>query len=176
MIDDLTIEIRKETDADHSRVRVIEVAAFEGSLQADLVDTLRESADPYLSLVALVSSEIVGHIFLSPAFIGCRAAPPAAQLSPIAVDPSHQGKGIGSKLIQTGLQECASIGWKALFLLGDPAYYTRFGFMMASHIGLEYENPSLAPDLQVAELEPGILNGCRGTVRFHPAFAEAEKE
>lgn len=171
---DLTIEIRKETDADNIRVREIEVAAFEGSLQADLVDTLRECAVPYLSLVALVSSEIVGHIFFSPAFIECQAAPPAAQLSPIAVDPSHQGKGIGSKLIQTGLQECSSIGWKAIFLLGDPRYYSRFGFVMASPIGLEYENPSFAPDLQVVELEPGTLDGCRGTVRFHPAFAEAE--
>jgi len=176
VIDDPTIEIRQETDADQTRVRQIEAAAFEGSLQADLVDTLRGSAVPYLSLVALLSSEIVGHIFFSPAFIDCRAAPPAAQLSPIAVDPSHQGRGIGSKLIQTGLQECASLGWKAIFLLGDPAYYSRFGFVMASPIGLEYENPSFAPDLQVVQLEPGILDGCRGTVRFHPAFAEAENE
>ncbi|MBW3589463.1 MAG: N-acetyltransferase [Actinobacteria bacterium] len=174
MIDDLTIEIREETNADHARVRDIELAAFEGFLQADLVDTLRESAVPYLSLVALVPSEIVGHVFFSPAFIECQAEPPAAQLSPIAIAPGHQGKGIGSKLIQTGLQECASIGWKAIFLLGDPAYYSRFGFVMASSMGLEYENPRFAPDLQVVELEPGILDGCRGTVRFHPAYAEAE--
>ena len=108
------IRMRPERPADHGRTFKVEQAAFGSRLQADLVEALRRSADPQLSLVAELNGVVVGHIFFSPVTIDSeREAPPAAQLSPVAVDPPHQRTGVGSALIRAGLEQCRSKGWSA---------------------------------------------------------------
>ena len=170
------IRIRPERPADHGRTFEVEQAAFGSRLQPDLVEALRTSADPQLSLVAEVEGGVVGHIFFSPATIDSeREAPPAAQLSPVAVDPRHQRSGAGSALIRAGLERCPSKGWSAVFLVGNPLYYSRFGFKMAGPLGFTH-SPQEDPFLQVLELQPGALDGVRGRVWFHSAFAEIGAE
>lgn len=165
--------IRDEVPADQGRVFAIHAAAFKRPHEAKLVDALRASARPQLSLVAEMEGEVVGHVFFSPVSIeSSPSAPAVAGLAPVAVDPAHQNRGIGSALIRAGLPRCPQRGWHAVFLVGNPAYYSRFGFMLAAPSGFTYGNDLFDSVLQVFELTHGVLEGCRGRVRFHPAFAE----
>lgn len=169
-----SVETRREVPDDRARIFQVEAAAFSSPNEAALVDALREAAHPHLSLVALLEGEIVGHVFFSPVTMEARPEVRVAALGPIGVDPAHQGRGIGSALVRAGLEQCPGQGWGAVFLVGNPVYYSRFGFVMAPPLGFTYENPALAPALQVVELVAGTLEGAAGPARFHPAFAEAE--
>lgn len=169
-------EIRPELPADHDRVFEVVQAAFGSRLEADLVVALRRSADPQLSLVAVEEQDVVGHIFFSPVTLDPdRTAPPLTQLSPLAVEPQHQRRGVGSDLVGAGLEQCAARGWHAVFVVGDPAYYARFGFQKAGPLGFSLGTP-LDPYLQLLELESGVLDGVRGRLHLHPAFAEVGAE
>ena len=166
-------EIRKELPSDHAIVDEIEEAAFGGPAEARLVRALRGSAQPQLSLVAALRNEVVGHIFFSPVTIeGTGPSPPAAGLAPLAVAPDVQGQGTGSALVRAGLRECTTLGWQAVFLVGAPAYYSRFGFSLAALQGLRYESEVFDRAFQLIELKQGVLTGCKGWVRYHEAFSE----
>ena len=167
-------EIRKENTADHSSVYEVVRSAFESNTQAELVTLLRESADPSISLVALIADEIVGHIFFSPVTFEKDTGKSAAQLSPVAVDPVHQGRGIGSKLIRAGLEKCVTIGCSSVFLVGNPSYYSRFDFTPAVPLGF-YVGGSLDVYLQVRKLYPDALKGLEGRIYFHPVFDSLEE-
>lgn len=167
------LAIRSEEKADHSRVFEILTAAFERSNEANLVEVLRSSAEPYISIVAEEDGRILGHIFFSPVEIESSGEPSGlAGLAPVAVDPAHQGLGIGGALIRAGLERCRELGWQAVFLVGDPAYYARFGFALASPMRFSYGNPAFDAVFQVYEVSPGVLDGHGGRVLFHPALAE----
>ena len=163
--------IRAELQIDQPAVFEVQRLAFGSDVQANLVETLRASAAPYLSLVALQDNQVVGHIFFSPVTLTAAPTCRAAQLSPVAVKPAWQGQGIGAVLIRAGLSKCTGRGWRAVFLVGNPSYYARFGFTMAASRGLTCEGP-LNPYLQVMELETQALQGVQGMVQFHPAFNE----
>jgi putative acetyltransferase len=165
--------IREEEPSDHARVDEIQKAAFGSPLEAELVRALRGSGPPRLSLVAELREEVVGHVFFSPVSIeGSVGCPPSGGLAPLAVAPAMQRQGAGSALVRAGLEACVPLGWKAVFLLGSPAYYSRFGFVLAAPLGLRYENESFDSAFQVVELIPEALSGCTGWVRYHDAFAK----
>lgn len=167
------LAIREETPADQARVDRIQEAAFGQPQEAALVRALRVSAHPQLSLVAEVGGEVVGHVFFSPISVeGPAPSPVAAGLAPLAVAPDAQGRGAASALVRAGLEACPALGWQAVFLLGDPAYYSRFGFVLAAPLGFHYENELFDSAFQVIELAPGALADCSGWVRYHDAFAE----
>lgn len=106
--------VRAETSADIAAVRRVNELAFGRSNEAALVDALRNAADPYISLVAIESERVVGHIFFSPVSIESQDTVPTAMgLAPTAVLPAHQKRGIGSLLIQEGLRQCESIEFPA---------------------------------------------------------------
>lgn len=119
-----TLEIRDETEADRPAIRAIHVAAFPGPDEAALVDRLRADGDLVLSLVAVESEGIVGHI----AFSRMTAPFRALGLAPVAVRPDRQHRGTGGRLILAGLERARAGGWDCVFVLGDNAYYERFGF------------------------------------------------
>jgi putative acetyltransferase len=169
-------EIRAEEDRDRERVHEIVATAFERRNEADLVENLRRSADPTLSLVAQEEGRILGHVFFSPVEIeGAAETLRVAGLAPLAVDPAHQGRGVGSALVRAGVAACPALGWQAVFLVGNPAYYSRFGFRLALPMGFTYGDPHMDAALQVMEGEAGVLSGVKGgRVRYHPAFADAE--
>jgi putative acetyltransferase len=172
----MNVRVRPESAADADRTFAVVEAAFGNRLEADLVNALRRSANPQLSLVAQADGVVVGHVFFSPIAIESdRPAPAVAQLSPVAVLPDYQRRGVGTKLIRAGLSRCPAVGWLAVFLVGNPAYYSRFGFQMAGPLGFSYPGPH-DPHLQLLELAPGALSGVSGRIRLHPAFAEVGSE
>jgi putative acetyltransferase len=138
MLEGLSIDA--ETSADHSAVHDIVVAAFPTEAEARLVTALRAANLVEISLVARLREQPVGHVMFSPVTIEADGAVVAKGLglAPVAVSPAHQRVGIGSALIRTGLEQAAQ---RATFcvVVGEPAYYARFGFRPASAAGITSE-------------------------------------
>ncbi len=116
--------IRQERDGDAPAIHAVVRAAFDQRDEAELVDALRLAGDLTLSLVAEADGEIIGHIALS----RLKSPKNALALAPVSVAPDRQGEGIGAALIRKSIEEARRRGEALIFVLGDPAYYTRFGF------------------------------------------------
>ena len=173
---DYDATIRGETPADRDAIRALNRAAFERSAEADLVDALRESARPFVSLVSDQEGAIVGHVAFSPVTIegaepGPSGASPAAMgLGPMAVQYEWRRRGIGSALVLRGLEVCRGMGAELVVVLGDPAFYGRLGFEPASRLGLRCEFDAPAEAFLALAPDPGRLEGRSGLVRYHGAF------
>jgi len=171
-----TLIIRREKPEDLPDIYRVNKEAFGRESEADLVDRLRSHGALVLSLVAVQSGEITGHIAFNPitleGHIGCKGI----SLAPLAVLPSSQRKGIGARLVKKGLHECRRLGYEFVVLVGHPEYYPRFGFVRANSLGLrcEYDAPDAA--WMVMELHKGALAGVLGKVSFRPEFAETVQE
>ena len=163
--------IRAEERRDWAAVHAVNVSAFETPAEANLVDALREQAQPLVSLIAEDNGAIVGHIMFSPVSLSGRPALKIVGLAPMAVAPAHQRKGIGSALVRAGLEQCKQLGFGAVVVLGHPAYYPRFGFSSSTRfgIGCEYEVPEEV--FMVVELQAGFLRGASGKIKYHSAFS-----
>ena len=165
------MHVRPEQPMDVGRIRHVNRIAFETSTEADLVDALREQAEPIISLVADDGGAIVGHILFSPVTLSSQPDLFIMGLAPMAVTPARQRQGIGSALVRAGLEECRRLGVGAVIVLGHAGFYPRFGFTPASRAGLasEYDVPDNV--FMALELDDGVLRGKTGTIRYHPAFA-----
>lgn len=166
--------IRKETPADYAATRQVHLAAFPTPLEADLVDALRSAGHLTVSLVAVESEAIVGHIAFSPVTTEKPVLVTGVGLAPVAVTPAFERRGIGSELIRQGLQACKSLRFGWAVVLGDPAYYRRFGFDRASKFGLDNEY-GVDEEFTVAELIPGCLPRDAGVVHYAPEFAICDR-
>ena len=163
--------IRSERPEDIAAIRHVNEAAFATPAEADLIDALRQQAQPIVSLVAIDGDAVVGHILFSPVTLSSHPEVRIMGLAPMAIVPVRQRQGIGSGLVRAGLEECRRLGSDAVVVLGHAAYYPRFGFAAASRFGIasEYDVPD---DVFMAlELETAVLRGKSGTIRYHPAFA-----
>ena len=164
------MQIRGEQPGDAAAIRHVNTTAFDTSLEADLVDALREQARPIVSLVADEGGIVTGHILFSPVTLSSQPGLLLMGLAPMAVVRDQQRRGVGSALVRAGLDECRRLGVVAVAVLGHADYYPRFGFRPASSFGLvsQYDVPDDA--FMALELEPGALRGHAGTIRYHPAF------
>jgi len=164
--------IRDEEDRDQAAVHAVNAAAFPTRAESDLVDALRTHARPLISLVAELDGAVVGHILFSPVTLDGHPHPKLMGLAPMAVAPHHQRQGIGSALVRAGAERCREAGVDAVFVLGHPDYYPRFGFTPASRFGIrcEYDAPDEA--FLVLELRSGVLHEKSGTIRYHPSFGD----
>jgi putative acetyltransferase len=168
------VRIRPEEERDHSAVRQINLRAFETALEADLVDAVRPTARPLISLVAELDHAVVGHILFTPVTVrDGEATSKAIGLGPMAVVPELQRRGIGSRLVEAGLEASRELGEHVVVVLGHADYYPRFGFRPAAELGLRYRGPDFDPFFFVAELENGALEGIRGMVEYLPEFETA---
>ena len=167
------ISVRFERAGDVAGIRETNESAFGTPLEASLVDALR-SPDDYLSLVATIDSQIVGHILFTPVTLEPPVDLRIAGLAPMAVRPEHQRSGVGSQLIRAGLDACRARGYAAVVVLGHPDYYPRFGFLPAHTFGLTCEFPSPPEAFMAIELEAGGLSEIRGVVRYRPEFSNVE--
>ena len=161
--------IRPESERDCTAIRKLHSEAFRSDEEACLVDRLRRTGALAVSLVAEDEQQVIGHIALSP--MQRRADQPVTLgLGPLAVVPERQNEGVGSALVEAAIEEARAEGVGALFVLGHPDYYPRFGFLPANHRGIQcvYEGPPEA--FMVIELQPEGLRGYSGVVRYHEAF------
>ena len=161
--------IRPETPADVAALAAVTQAAFLDAPHTDhneqlILAGLREAGALTISLVAEMDGIIVGNVALSPVSIS-DGTPGWFGLGPISVLPQWQGCGIGSALMRAALDTLSEGGASGCVVLGDPAYYRRFGF--ANDAGLVL--PDVPPEYFMAlALRPPAP---RGTVAYHPAFA-----
>ena len=116
--------IRDAREADQTEICEVHRSAFAGEAEAELVDELCRIDASAISLVAECDAHIAGHVLFSAIDAPVRAL----ALAPVGVVPDCQSCGIGSALIREGLRRAEIGGWEAVFVLGDPTYYARFGF------------------------------------------------
>ena len=164
--------IREERQGDLERIRAVNLAAFETSTEADLVDALRRQAIPLISLVAEDEANIIGHILFSPVTLASQPTLSVMGLAPMAVVPSRHHQGIGSRLVREGLERCRQLNAAAVVVLGHPLYYPRFGFIPAARLSLRSEYDVPEEVFMVHELRTGALSGLSGTIRYHPVFGD----
>jgi len=158
--------IRSESSDDIADIRRINKIAFPTEFEADLVDRLRAANDAVLSLVAYRGGAAVGHVLFSR-----MAAPfPALGLAPVAVLPDHRRQGIAAALIREGLSRAKGDGWAGIFVLGDPAYYGRFGFSADQAAG--FSNPHAGAHFMALALAGNDLPLREGRVDYAPAFLD----
>jgi putative acetyltransferase len=171
-------EIRAEAPGDAPAVFAVQAAAFGRPDEARLVDALRGTVERAVSHVAVRDGRVVGHVLVTPVRIETARGrtPECGGLAPLGVEPALQGRGIGGALVRAALAGARELGWPAVFLLGSPVYYGRFGFELAAPRGLHYESHAFDAGFQVHVLLPGALDGIRGFVRYADAFAETSTE
>ena len=155
--------IRAATAADAAAIRGIHLASFPTAAEADLVQWLHDDGDVILSLVAEEGGVVIGHALFSRMTAPFRAL----GLAPVAVLPDHRRTGVAARLIEAGLARAAASGWQGVFVLGDAAYYGRFGFSAAAASG--FANPWAGPHFLLKALSP--LKGTAARVDYAPAFA-----
>ncbi len=165
--------IRTETKADFDAIRAVNDAAFAGAQEGRIVEALRQAGELTVSLVAEEQGRIIGHVAFSPVTIENNPSnSPLLGLGPMAVDPEFQKKGIGSKLIRKGLERAKAGGFHAVFVLGHPTYYSKFGFVPSFPFDIAWEIDCPKEAFMVLELEGGVLTALSGKVKYHPAFME----
>ena len=115
-----------------------------------LVSDLLREAPIALSLVGIVDSRLTGHvIFTTCSVVGSSGE--VALLGPLAVAPTWQRQGIGSAIVRAGLRRLEDAGVSQVYVLGDPAYYGRHGFLPESYVKPPYPlptNPSVATPIK----------------------------
>lgn len=160
--------IRRELPADREAIHAVHVASFPTAAEGNLVDGLRAAGQLSISLVALELGEVVGHVGFSP--ITVAGAPAGLGLAPVAVLPGHRQRGVAERLIREGLSLCREAGVVLVVVLGDPRYYSRFGFAPARLLAMrdEYEGGDA---FQAMELVRGTVPSGGGVVRYSPVFA-----
>ena len=166
----MRLTIREERAGDASAIAALTEAAFRDAphrsgTESAIVERLRSDGDLALSLVLVNADEtIIGHAAFSPVTIS-DGTPGWFGLGPVSVIPLRQRAGIGTALIQAGLDRLRSRRARGCVVLGEPAYYGRFGFGHDPRLAHPGPPPEYFQALPFAEGPPA------GTVRYAPAFA-----
>jgi putative acetyltransferase len=167
-----TIAIRPERPEDSAAVVTINDRAFAGTAESGLVEAIKHSGRPVISLIACSDDIPVGHIFFSPIQIQSEGLTiPTLALAPMAVIPAFQRRGIGTLLVEAGLKECGRQGYQVVVIVGHPTFYSRFGFGPANGMGLRSVYSSAGDAFMALELSKGVLAGRTGFVEYPVEFA-----
>ena len=141
-------------------------AAFQSDVEVALVQQLRADQDALLDLVVEREASIVGHVMVSKLALNPDFGLRCGGVAPLSVTPAHQGMGVGAALMNEVLLRSRAADLDALFLLGEPAYYQRFGFRVTT---VESDYP--AAYFQAFELTPQCLHGRKTQAVYARAFA-----
>jgi putative acetyltransferase len=166
------VKIRHERPEDASAISLLVTAAFldaphSDGTEAAIVDGLRAASALTVSLVATDGATLLGHVAGSPITIG-GAETGWYGLGPVAVAPYVQGRGIGSSLVRAALDRLRDLGAAGCVVLGDPAYYRRFGFQPDPTLTLDGVPPQYFQSLRLS-------GDAKGAVAYHPAFYPRKK-
>ncbi len=160
------MKIRREKAADQAAIHDILLRSFPGPDEALLVDLLRSQGDAEIMLVAVDGDTPVAFVALS----RMKAPFRALGLAPVAVLPDYRERGIAARLIWKALAEAKEAGWEGIFLLGNPDYYSRFGFR--TEAAQSFQSPYAGPHFMALALQKDQLPETSGSVEYAPAFAE----
>lgn len=165
----MNILVREELPQDAATIHDVTVAAFEHAPHTNhteqfIVGALRSSGQLSLSLVAEHGGHVIGHVAVSPVTIADGSARWYG-LGPISVAPEHQGTGVGTRLMERALVELRELGASGCVVLGDPAYYARFGFRAEPSLVLPGVPPEYFQALTFRGPPPS------GVVTYHESFA-----
>jgi len=160
--------VRSEREGDIDAIRTLTETAFRTAPHADgtehlIIDRLRAAGALTLSLVAEADGAVVGHVAFSPVSLS-DGSKGWYGLGPISVYPARQGEGIGAKLIRDGLDRLKAQDATGCVLLGDPAYYSRFGFTPDPKLTLD----GVPPEYFMRVAFSPVYG--EGTVSYHPGF------
>lgn len=163
------MKIRKESPSDAGAIEVVTVAAFQSVAHSShteqlIVRALRDSGQLAVSLVADEDGTVIGHVAVSPVAIS-GGAEGWYGLGPISVAPKRQGHSVGSQLMGQALTELRRMGAAGCVVLGDPNYYSRFGF--------KAEQTLVLPDVPAEYFQAVTFNGSvpSGIVSYHESFS-----
>lgn len=159
------IHIRESSPSHTAAICAVVERAFGGAAEARLVAALLDDPVATISLIAEEEGMIIGHVLLS-ALGGMERA---MALAPLAVKPERQRRGNGAALVGAALDKARQRGERAVFVLGDPGYYGRFGFRAELAEGADV--PWRGPHFMAIELVPGALEGFEGKLVYAAPFA-----
>jgi putative acetyltransferase len=164
----MTLTIRPEVPSDIPSIHTLTQAAFlhaphTAHTEQFIVDALRKAGALSLSLVAVDGEQLLGHVAISPVTISDGASGWYG-LGPISVMPQYQKQGIGSMLMVEVLEKLKESGASGCVLVGDPTFYTRFGFKQAATLVYPGVPPEYLLALSFVQTIP------QGIISFHEAF------
>jgi len=158
--------IREIKETDYDEVFNLIQSAFSNKAESDLAKDLISDNDDLINLVFDSKDSILGNVIVSNLTIEPNIESLfCAGIAPLSVLPDHQFKGIGSKLMKEAIKESERIGIDALFLLGDPNYYERFGFIIST-LDSDYD----PEHFQQLELNKGCLENLKSKITYAEAF------
>lgn len=136
----MQVIIRAEGPADALAIHHVTETAFRSAArtshtEAFIVRALRAAGELAVSLVAETGGAVIGHVAVSPVRIE-GAHDGWYGLGPLSLLPRHQGQGIGAQLTRQALDALRARGARGCVVLGNPAYYMRFGFRTEARLVL----------------------------------------
>ena len=162
--------IRQAKETDYNAIYELVKTAFETAqvsdgTEQDFVNQLRSSQRfiPALELVIEENNELIGHILLTKQSIeGTEKLISALLLAPLCICLEKRNKGLGGKLLMKGLETAGALGYQAAFLVGNPAYYERFGFQNIMEFGIHNTSDLPTQYVMAYEIVPGALKNIEG--------------
>jgi putative acetyltransferase len=164
----MDLTIRSENSADIAAIDAVTIAAFLNAAHTShteqfIVNALRRAGQLTVSLVAEANGTIVGHVAVSPVTTS-NGTSNWFGLGPISVVPTYQRQSVGSHLMREALRRLRQLGAAGCVLLGDPKYYSRFGFRAEPNLVLPGASPEYFQALPFGSTIP------QGVVAYHEAF------
>ena len=166
--------IRPERPSDFPAIHDLVATAFATAQvsngdEQNFVDRLRAGADyiPDLALVAEDEGGLIGHVMLTRTFVATAAGSRSLLLlAPLCVLRQRRRRGVGAQLVGEALRQARERGHEAVVLVGNPAYYARFGFRPSTAFGIANQNGIPSEFVMALELVRGALAGAAGAIRF----------
>ncbi len=157
--------IREAQESDLEEVFNLIHSAFGNRAESDLVKQLISDGDVLINLLVESSDTIIGNVVVSKITMEPDLGLFCGGVAPVSVVPDQQSSGVGSKLMTAAINESKKMGIDALFLLGDPNYYQRFGFVVST-----LKNDYIVENFQELELTEDCLVNIKSKVTYANAF------
>ncbi|MBE5252699.1 GNAT family N-acetyltransferase [Mixta mediterraneensis] len=162
--------IRTEIGVDAAGIDGLLKRCFKTAAEAELTQALREAGLLTLGVVATDDEgRVLGYAAFSPVTLQGEERGWVG-LAPLAVDESLRGKGIAKQLIYEGLDALNEFGYSAVVVMGEPAFYNRFGFEPAARHGLHCRWPGAEAAFQVYQLADTAFEGAEGRIEYSEPF------
>ena len=157
--------IRQTQESDLKEVFNLIHSSFSNKAESDLVKQLISDGDVLINLVVESSDTIIGNVVVSQITMEPDIGLFCGGVAPVSVVPDQQSSGVGSKLMTAAINESKKMGIDALFLLGDPNYYKRFGFVVST-----FKNDYSVENFRELELTEDCLVNIKSKVTYANAF------